>query len=182
MRNPSTVSCNKTRQDKTRQDKTRQDKTRQDKTRQDKVVIPNNTFQMASGQGSHWLIKSPTIFSSMCSPPKYLSILFLNIFTLLALTQSFGSLFYSFITLCEKEYFLMSNLHCSLTNAALCPLVLLPSLSLKNIFSCLRTPHHLLALKNLGTLLRTLNHRTERSLASYILRYLVLHLAVISYL
>ena len=38
------------------------------------------------------------------------------------------------LTLCEKEYFLMSNLHCSLTNAALCPLVLLPSLSLKNIF------------------------------------------------
>ena len=30
-----------------------------------------------------------------------------------------GSLFHSFITLCEKEYFLMSNLHCSLTNAAL---------------------------------------------------------------
>ena len=28
----------------------------------------------------------------------------------------------------------MSNLHCSLTNAALCRLVLLPSLSLKNIF------------------------------------------------
>ena len=28
----------------------------------------------------------------------------------------------------------MSNLHCSLTNAALCPLVLLPSISLKNIF------------------------------------------------
>ena len=27
----------------------------------------------------------------------------------------------------------MSNLHCSLTNATLCPLVLLPSLSLKNI-------------------------------------------------
>ena len=65
---------------------------------------------------------------------KYLSILFLSIFTLLALTQSFGSLFHSFITLCEKEYFLMSNLHCSLTNAALCHLVLLPSLSLKNIF------------------------------------------------
>ena len=60
--------------------------------------------------------------------------LFLNIFTLLALTQSFGCLFLSFITLCEKKYFLMSNLHCSLTNAALCPLVLLPSLSLKNIF------------------------------------------------
>ena len=54
--------------------------------------------------------------------------------TVLALTQSIGSLFHSFITLCEKEYFLMSNLHCSLTIAALCPLVLLPSLSLKNIF------------------------------------------------
>ena len=78
-----------------------------DLTRFNKIAIPNNKFQMASGQGSHWLIESPTIFSSMCSP---------------------------FITLCEKEYFLMSNLHCSLTNAALCPQVLLPSLSLKNIF------------------------------------------------
>ena len=48
------------------------------------------------------------------------------IFTLLALTQSFGSSVHSFITLCVKEYFLMSNLHCSLSNAALCPLVLLP--------------------------------------------------------
>ena len=36
--------------------------------------------------------------------------------------------------LCEKKYFFMSNLHYSLTNAALCPLVLLPSLSLKKIF------------------------------------------------
>ena len=34
-----------------------------------KVAIPNNKFLMASGQGSHWLIESPTIFSSMCSPP-----------------------------------------------------------------------------------------------------------------
>ena len=33
----------------------------------------------------------------------------------------------------EKEYFLMSNLHWYLTNAALCPLVLLPFLNLKNI-------------------------------------------------
>ena len=40
----------------------------------------------------------------------------------------------TFISLCEKENFLVSHLHCSLTNAALCPLVLLPSLSLKNIF------------------------------------------------
>ena len=105
-------------------------------TRFNKIAIPNNKFQMASGQGSHWLIENPTIFSSMCSSPlsDICQFYFLNIFTLLALTQSFGSLFHSFITLCEKEYFLVSNLHCSLTNAALFPLVLLPSLSLKNTF------------------------------------------------
>ena len=40
-----------------------------DLTRFNKIAIPNNKFQMASGQGSHWLIDSPTIFSSMCSPP-----------------------------------------------------------------------------------------------------------------
>ena len=53
----------------------------------------------------------------------------LNISTLLALTQSFDSLFHP---LCVNEYFLMSKLHYSysLTNAALRPLVLLPSLSL----------------------------------------------------
>ena len=38
-------------------------------TRFNKISISNNKFQMASGQGSHWLIESPTIFSSMCSPP-----------------------------------------------------------------------------------------------------------------
>ena len=38
-------------------------------TRFNKIAIPNNKFQMAHGQGSHWLIESPTIFSSMCSPP-----------------------------------------------------------------------------------------------------------------
>ena len=58
----------------------------------------------------------------------------LNIFTHLALTQLFDSVLHLFITLCEKEYFLMSNLHRSLTNAALWPLVLLPYLTLKNIF------------------------------------------------
>ena len=34
-----------------------------------KIATSNNKFQMASGQGSHWLIESPTIFSSMCIPP-----------------------------------------------------------------------------------------------------------------
>ena len=40
-----------------------------DLTRFNKIAISNNKFQMASGQGSQWLIESPTIFSSMCSPP-----------------------------------------------------------------------------------------------------------------
>ena len=42
---------------------------RKDLTRFNKIAISNNKFQMASGQGSHWLIESPTIFSSMCSLP-----------------------------------------------------------------------------------------------------------------
>ena len=47
--------------------------------------------------------------SSMCVCMRYLSILFLNIFTLLVFTQSENNLFHSF--LCENEYFLISNLH-----------------------------------------------------------------------
>ena len=42
---------------------------REDLTRFNKIAIPNNKFQMASGQGSHWFIESPTMFLSMCSPP-----------------------------------------------------------------------------------------------------------------
>ena len=42
---------------------------------------------------------------------RYVSTLFLNIFTLLAVTQSVDNLFHSFIVLCENECFLMSNLH-----------------------------------------------------------------------
>ena len=42
---------------------------RKDLTRFNKIAISNNKFHMASGQGSHWLIESPTIFSSMCSLP-----------------------------------------------------------------------------------------------------------------
>ena len=44
------------------------DKQHLDLTRFNKIAI-SNKFQMASGQGSHWLIESPTIFTSMCSPP-----------------------------------------------------------------------------------------------------------------
>ena len=45
-----------------------------DLTSFNKIAIPNNTFQMASGQGNHWLIESPILFSCMCSPPLLLSI------------------------------------------------------------------------------------------------------------
>ena len=60
------------------------------------IAIPNYKFQMASGQGSHWLIECQNNWSSMYSPShiRDLSILLLNIFTLLALTQSFDSLFH----------------------------------------------------------------------------------------
>ena len=63
----------------------------------------------------------------MCSPPfcRYLSILFLNIFTLLAVTQSVDNLFHSFIVFYENEHFLISNQHRSLTNVTSCSLGLL---------------------------------------------------------
>ena len=43
-------------------------------TRFNKIAIPNNKFQMASGQGSHWLIESPKMFSSMRSRPYQISV------------------------------------------------------------------------------------------------------------
>ena len=58
----------------------------------------------------------------------------LNIFTLLAVIQSIDNLFHLFIVNCEKEYFLLSNLHCSFTNFTSCPLVLLSFMSEKIIF------------------------------------------------
>ena len=60
---------------------------------------------------------------------RYMSILFLNILTLLALTQSADNLFHSFTVLCENENFLISNLHCFFANVHPCPLVLLSSLT-----------------------------------------------------
>ena len=52
-----------------------------------------------------------------------MSILFLNIFTLLAFTQSWLKWFQSFIVLCEKKNFLLSNLQNGLIYAALCPII-----------------------------------------------------------
>ena len=63
-----------------------------------------------------------------------MSILFLNILTLLAPTQSADNLFHSFTILCENEYFLISSLHCFFANVTPCPLVLLSSLTVNKIF------------------------------------------------
>ena len=47
---------------------------------------------------------------------RYLSILFLNILTLLACTQSVDNLFHTLMALWENEYFLTSNLLCFFTS------------------------------------------------------------------
>ena len=85
---------------------------------------------MASGQGSHWHIESP-FFSHLfvTRPPEICVNLVLNIFMLLAVTQSVDNVFHSFMVLCENEYFLISNLHRLVTNVTSCPLVLLSFLS-----------------------------------------------------
>ena len=67
---------------------------------------------MASGQGSHWLIESPNNFHlRVTRPPEICVKLVLNMFTLLAVTQSIDNMFNSFIVLFENKYFLISNLH-----------------------------------------------------------------------
>ena len=93
--------------------------------------------------GSRWQVDKEVIclsrvqqFSHLCvARPYQISVnsIFEHIHTT-SINTIIWQFFHSFITLCEKEYLVMSNLHCSLTNAALCPLVLLPSLSLKYIF------------------------------------------------
>ena len=59
---------------------------------------------------------------------RYLSILFLNILTLLACSHSSDNLFHTLMVLCENENFLTSNLLCFFTRVKLCPLVILLSL------------------------------------------------------
>ena len=76
-------------------------------TRFNKIAIPNNKFQMASRQGSHWLIESLNIFSHLCVARPYQisgNSVFKHIHTT-TLTQSFGSLFHSFITPVRKSTF-----------------------------------------------------------------------------
>ena len=47
---------------------------------------------------------------------RYMTILFLNMLTLLASTQAADNLFHSFTVLCENENFLISSLHCFFAN------------------------------------------------------------------
>ena len=78
---------------------------------------------------------------------RYLSILFLNILTLLACTHSSDNLFHTLMVLCENENFLTSNLLCFFTRVKLCPLVILLSLIWKkkvriNIFITIQYLKH----------------------------------------
>ena len=78
-----------------------------------------------------------------------MSVLFLNILTLLAPTQSADNLFHSFTVLCENENVLVSNLHCFFANVTPCPLVLLSSLTEKKIYFCQYFHTHSIFKKNL---------------------------------
>ena len=90
---------------------------------------------MAVGQGSPLAYREFNL--SIYVYPALLrnvSILFLNILTLLAPTQSAANMFHSFSVLCENENFLISSLHCFFAHVTPCLLVLLPSLTEKKYF------------------------------------------------
>ena len=89
---------------------------------------------MAVDKEAICLIESLLILYYKCNFPlfyvdpaltRYLSILFLNILTLLACTHSSDNLFHTLMVLCENENFLTSNLLCFFTRVKLCPLVIL---------------------------------------------------------
>ena len=68
---------------------------------------------MAGGLGCHFAYREFNQSIYVCPARlRYTSILFLNILTLLARTQSADNLFHSFTVLCENEYVLISSLHC----------------------------------------------------------------------
>ena len=72
------------------------------------VCHPRQKAYMASGQGSHWLNEIPTIIHlRVTAHLRYVSNLFLNIFTMIGFTQYIATLFHSFCALCENEYFLI---------------------------------------------------------------------------
>ena len=78
---------------------------------------------------------------------RYVSILFLNILTLLACTHYFDNLFQTLMCLWENENFLTSSLLCFFTSVKLCPLVFVLSLISKtniriNIFITIQYLKH----------------------------------------
>ena len=95
-------------------------------------------------------VESNNVHLHVTRPPEYVTTLF---FMLLAFIQSIDDLFYSFIVLCENEYFLISDLHRSFTNFTSRPLVLLSFLSEKNIFlSIFSYPSNILTISILSPL------------------------------
>ena len=68
-------------------------------------------------ESTHIVILSVPCPNTKCNlPSRCLSILFLNILTLLACTQSVDHLFETLMVLCENEYFLSSHLLCFFTS------------------------------------------------------------------
>ena len=124
-------------------------------TRFNKIAI-QGTPQMAVTVDKEALICLSRVYSFKCNFPlfyvypaltRYLSILFLNILTLLACTHSSDNLFHTLMVLCENENFLTSNLLCFFTRVKLCPLVILLSLIWKkkvriNIFITIQYLKH----------------------------------------
>ena len=107
-----------------------------------KIAIPG-TPQMAVDKEALICLSRVYSYNFKCNFPllyvypaltRYLSILFLNILTLLACTQSSDNLFHTLMVLCENENFLTSKLLCFFTRVKLCPLVILLSLiSIKKV-------------------------------------------------
>ena len=103
-----------------------------DLTRFNKIAI-QGTPQMAVDKEALICLSRVYSYYFKCTFPlfydtRYLSILFLNILTLLACTHSSDNLFHTLMVLCENENFLTSNLLCFFTRVKLCPLVILLSL------------------------------------------------------
>ena len=104
-------------------------------TRFNKIAI-QGTPQMAVDKEALICLSRVYSYYFKCNVPlfyvypaltRYLSILFLNILTLLACTHSSDNLFHTLMVLCENENFLTSNLLCFFTRVKLCPLVILLS-------------------------------------------------------
>ena len=83
------------------------------------LTVYSNLTRFPSKTKNNWHVNKEDIASPMiihlnvARPLRDMSNLFLNMFTLLAFTQSIDKIDnQSFIVICENEYFLISNLHC----------------------------------------------------------------------